>query len=44
MLLFLAEMWKRFSCYGMRAIFMLYLVDYRSLGLAMADTAAFYGI
>jgi len=27
LLLFFVEMWERFSCYGMKALLILYLVD-----------------
>lgn len=43
--LFFAEMWERFSYYGMRALLMLYMVKvlFESLGTGAADTRA-YGI
>ena len=40
-LLFLAEMWERFSYYGMRALLILYLVNYLHWGVAHA--AKVYG-
>lgn len=45
--LFLAEMWERFSFYGMRAILVLYLVAAPAdggLGLAATTAAALYGV
>lgn len=40
-LLFVVEMWERFSYYGMRALLVLYLVN--ALGWRTADAAALYG-
>ncbi|HQW97110.1 MAG TPA: MFS transporter, partial [Saprospiraceae bacterium] len=40
-LLFFTEMWERFSYYGMRAIFILFLV--KALGLANAEASQIYG-
>jgi POT family proton-dependent oligopeptide transporter len=40
--IFLTEMWERFSYYGMRALLVLYLV--KSLGYARADALELYGI
>lgn len=40
-LLFAAEMWERFSYYGMRAILVLYLVN--ALGWSGADASRLYG-
>lgn len=43
-ILFLTEMWERFSYYGMRALLILYLVDkVTGLGWSMADASALYG-
>ena len=39
--IFLTEMWERFSYYGMRALLVLYLV--KSLGYARADALELYG-
>ncbi|TLV00536.1 peptide MFS transporter [Dyadobacter luticola] len=45
-ILFFAEMWERFSYYGMRAILLLFLIDKVSGGMAMSagEGAAIYGI
>ncbi|MBT9459275.1 MAG: peptide MFS transporter [Burkholderiaceae bacterium] len=40
--IFLTEMWERFSYYGMRALLVLYLVD--GLGYARADALQLYGL
>jgi len=40
-LLFVVEMWERFSFYGMRALLVLYLVN--ALGWATADATGLYG-
>jgi POT family proton-dependent oligopeptide transporter len=40
-IIFLTEMWERFSYYGMRALLVLYLVN--SLGFERADALAMYG-
>ncbi len=40
-LLFVVEMWERFSYYGMRALLVLYLVN--ALGWTTADAAKLYG-
>src|SRR5947209_6503392 len=40
--IFLTEMWERFSYYGMRALLVLYLV--KGLGYARADALELYGI
>ena len=42
--LFFTEMWERFSYYGMRAIFILFMTD-KVMGLAMndADASQIYG-
>jgi POT family proton-dependent oligopeptide transporter len=40
-LLFATEMWERFSYYGMRALFVLYLV--KALGMSEAAAASLYG-
>lgn len=45
-MLFFAEMWERFSFYGMRAILMVFMVtsaDLGGLGLTQADAAWVYG-
>jgi POT family proton-dependent oligopeptide transporter len=44
--LFFAEMWERFSYYGMRAILILFLVDQigGGMGLSQGDAAAIYGL
>ncbi|WP_025764301.1 peptide MFS transporter [Dyadobacter tibetensis] len=44
--LFFAEMWERFSYYGMRAILLLFLIDNVRGGMAMsaAEGAAIYGL
>lgn len=44
--LFFAEMWERFSYYGMRAILLMYLIDQVSggLGLSVATGSAIYGL
>jgi POT family proton-dependent oligopeptide transporter len=44
--LFFAEMWERFSYYGMRAILLLFLIDNvrGGLGLDAAEGAAVYGL
>ncbi|GAB3694257.1 peptide MFS transporter [Spirosoma flavus] len=44
--LFLTEMWERFSYYGMRAILLLFLIDNvkGGMGLTEGDGAAIYGI
>jgi POT family proton-dependent oligopeptide transporter len=45
--LFFAEMWERFSFYGMRAILVLFLVDQigdGGMGLSQGDAAAIYGL
>lgn len=44
--LFFAEMWERFSYYGMRAILLLYLIDTVSggMGLNASEGAAIYGL
>ncbi|GAA4442800.1 peptide MFS transporter [Ravibacter arvi] len=44
--LFFAEMWERFSYYGMRAILLMYLIDQVRGGLALsvAEGSAIYGI
>jgi POT family proton-dependent oligopeptide transporter len=44
--LFFAEMWERFSYYGMRAILLLFLIDSVRGGMSMgaAEAAAIYGI
>ncbi|MCF2503620.1 peptide MFS transporter [Dyadobacter sp. CY107] len=44
--LFFAEMWERFSYYGMRAILLLFLLDSVRGGMAMnaAEAAAIYGL
>ncbi|HMZ90441.1 MAG TPA: MFS transporter, partial [Chitinophagales bacterium] len=39
--LFFTEMWERFSYYGMRAIFLLYLTD--ALVYAIDDASNIYG-
>ena len=39
--LFLTEMWERFSYYGMRAMFVLYMV--KCLSLAKEDASQIYG-
>jgi POT family proton-dependent oligopeptide transporter len=41
-IIFLTEMWERFSYYGMRALLVLYLV--KSLGYQRADALELYGI
>ncbi len=41
-ILFSAELWERFSYYGMRALLVLYLID--ALGQTEADAYAIYGI
>lgn len=45
-ILFFAEMWERFSYYGMRAILLLFLLDNvrGGMGLRAAEGAAIYGI
>ena len=40
-LLFFTEMWERFSYYGMRAIFVLYMVN--GLKMAENDASNIYG-
>ena len=40
-LLFFVEMWERFSYYGMRALLMLYMVDY--LMFSTEKSAQIYG-
>ena len=42
--LFFTEMWERFSYYGMRAIFILFMTD-KAIGLSMndADASQIYG-
>ena len=40
-MLFLTEMWERFSYYGMRAMFVLYMV--KCLSLAKEDASQIYG-
>ena len=40
-LLFFTEMWERFSYYGMRAIFVLYMV--KALFMSKADASNIYG-
>ena len=42
--LFFTEMWERFSYYGMRAIFILFMTD-QAIGLSMndADASQIYG-
>ena len=40
--IFLTEMWERFSYYGMRALLVLYLVN--ALGYERADALQLYGI
>ena len=44
--LFFAEMWERFSYYGMRAILLLFLIDNvrGGMGLSASEGAAIYGI
>ncbi|TDR31518.1 peptide MFS transporter [Hydromonas duriensis] len=45
--LFFAEMWERFSYYGMRAILVLFLVDqvtHGGMGLEKGEAAAIYGL
>ncbi len=44
--LFFAEMWERFSYYGMRAILLMYLIDRVRGGLALsiAEGSAIYGL
>jgi len=44
--LFFAEMWERFSFYGMRAILLLFLLDNvrGGMGLEAAEAAAVYGL
>ncbi|GHA74771.1 MFS transporter [Formosimonas limnophila] len=45
--LFFAEMWERFSYYGMRAILVLFLVDQVNnggMGLEKSEAAAIYGL
>ncbi len=44
--LFFAEMWERFSYYGMRAILLLFLLDNvrGGMGLEAAEAAAVYGL
>ncbi len=44
--LFFAEMWERFSYYGMRAILLMYLIDQVRGGLALsvAEGSAIYGL
>lgn len=44
--LFFAEMWERFSYYGMRAILLLFLLDNMrgGLGLAASEGTAIYGL
>ncbi len=44
--LFFAEMWERFSYYGMRAILLLFLIDNvrGGMGLDAAEGAAIYGL
>ena len=44
--LFFAEMWERFSYYGMRAILLLFLLDKLrgGIGLDAAEAAAIYGL
>ncbi len=37
--LFFTEMWERFSYYGMRAIFILFMTD-KIIGLSMSDADA----
>ena len=39
--LFLTEMWERFSYYGMRAMFVLYMI--KCLTLSKEDAASIYG-
>jgi len=41
-IIFLTEMWERFSYYGMRALLVLYLVN--ALGYSRADALALYGL
>lgn len=45
-ILFLTEMWERFSYYGMRAILLLFLIDKvrGGMGLSEAEGAAIYGL
>lgn len=45
-ILFLTEMWERFSYYGMRALLVLFMVDATTGGMAMDDktATAVYGI
>ncbi|NIJ51294.1 peptide MFS transporter [Dyadobacter arcticus] len=45
-ILFFAEMWERFSYYGMRAILLLFLIDNVTggMGMSAAEGAAIYGI
>ncbi|CCG99398.1 amino acid/peptide transporter [Fibrella aestuarina BUZ 2] len=45
-ILFLTEMWERFSYYGMRAILLLFLIDNvrGGMGLSAAEGGAIYGI
>src|SRR5690606_16761253 len=44
--LFFAEMWERFSYYGMRAILLMYLIDQIRGGMALsvAEGTAIYGL
>ncbi len=44
--LFFAEMWERFSYYGMRAILLLFLIDQVNggMGLSASEGAAIYGL
>lgn len=44
--LFFAEMWERFSYYGMRAILLMYLIDTvrGGMGLSTSEGAAIYGL
>jgi POT family proton-dependent oligopeptide transporter len=46
-ILFLTEMWERFSYYGMRAILFLYMIagaDKNGMGLGDAEAGAIYGL
>ncbi len=44
--LFFAEMWERFSYYGMRAILLMFLIDNMrgGLGLSVSEGSAIYGL
>ena len=44
--LFFAEMWERFSYYGMRAILLLFLLDNikGGMGMSAAEGTAIYGL